>query len=908
MIHYLRTLAARLRGLFGNRKSDQELDGEIETHLRLLIERYVRQGMTEADAASAARRQFGNVTLLQEEYREMRGIRVIDSLIQDLRYGMRMLLRHKGFTSVAILSLALGIGANTAIFSLADALLWRGLPMANHDRLFIVKRGGGTSSTFSYPDYVDYRNRNQVFKRLAAYSITTLAFGDGERSEVVLGESVTGNYFDVLGVPMARGRAFTPEEDRTPGTHPVAVVSYDFWQRRFGGDPHLVGKTLTFNNQGFTVIGIAVAGFVGASVPIRAEVWVPMMMRAMGKPGGAPELNDRQAELLDAVAQLKSGVSREQAEAELETTNRQLQQAYPAPNRFNEDAAAFQQSRRMWLAPARGTFIQKLRRMVSQAAMLATAVACLVLLIACANVANLLLARGAGRRKEIAIRLAIGAGRIRLIRQLLTESLLLALAGGAVGLLLAFWINQLLMSLQPPWPPPFDFKADLRLDGRVLGFTLLLSMLTGVVFGLAPAWAATKPDVIPALKDETRTSDGRRRFALRNLLVVAQVALSLVLLIAAGLFIRSLQQVRAIDPGFDTNNGLVMTFDLGRQGYSEERGRQFYQQIIERLESMPGLRSMTVADYFPVGWKALGTPITIEGQPSHADAQPIIAMRQHIGLRYFETTGTPLLRGRDFAAWDTASSERVVIINETLARRYWPNIKDVGEVVGRRIRIGRNPDEPWSVIVGVAGDCKYFYFGIGEAQHEAIWTPIAQNYAASFQMLVRVTAEAPGVASAIRREVAALDSNLPVQNIMTLHEQVSLWLWPSEIGAGLVSALGSIGLLLAAIGLYGVMSYAVTQRTREIGIRMALGAQARDVLGVIIGQGMRLTLVGVAIGLTAAWALTRLVASLLYGVSVRDPLTFAGVPLVLAAVAWLACYIPARRATKVDPLQALRDE
>jgi len=723
---------------------------------------------------------------------------------------------------------------------------------------------------------------------------------------VVLGELVTGNFFDVLGVPMAKGRAFAPEEDRTPGAHPVAVVSYGFWQRRFDGDPLLVGKTVTFNNLSFTVIGIAAPGFTGASVPMRAEVWVPMMMRAMGKPGGAPELNDRHAETLWAVGQLRAGVSRERAEAELETINRQMQQAYPALNRFNVDAAAFQQSRRITLAPAQGTSIPSLRRMVSQAATLATAVACLVLLIACANVANLLLTRGTARHKELAIRLAVGAGRPRLIRQLLTESLLLALAGGLAGLLLAFWINQLLMSLQPPFPPPMEFKADLRLDGRVLGFALLLSTLTGGIFGLVPAWAATRPDVALALKDAKRTNVGRQRFALRNLLVVAQVALSLVLLIGAGLFIRSLRQVQAIDPGFDTANGLVMSFKLGLQGYDEERGRRFHQQLVERLENIPGVSAVTTADHFPLGFMGMAAPITIEGQAPPSNGQPIIASRQHVGLRYFETMGIPLLRGRVFTAFDTASSERVVMVNQTLARRRWPNSKDIGEVIGRRIRIGLEPTAPWSVIVGVAGDCKYF--GLGEDQREGMWTPLAQNYAASFQVLVRTMAEAPAIASAIRREVAMLDSNLPVQNIMTLREQVGLWLWPSEMAAGLVTALGLLGLLLAAIGLYGVMSYAVAQRTREIGIRIALGAQPRDVLGIIVGHGLKLTLAGVAIGLAASWSGMRLLGSLLYGVSARDPITFLAVPLVLTAVAWLACYVPARRAMRLDPMIALRHE
>jgi predicted permease len=412
--------------------------------------------------------------------------------------------------------------------------------------------------------------------------------------------------------------------------------------------------------------------------------------------------------------------------------------------------------------------------------------------------------------------------------------------------------------------------------------------------------------VVPALKDETGTSDGRRRFSLRSLLVVAQVALSLVLLIGAGLFIRSLRHAQAIDTGFDTDNGLVMTLDLGLQEYSEERGRQFYRQLAERLAATPGVRSITIADNLPLGFIGMLGQISIEGQPSPADGPPIMAARQRIGLRYFETTGTPLLRGRDFTARDTASSERVVIVNETLARRHWPNLKDIGEVIGRRIRIGPDPNAPWSVIVGVAGDCKYF--GLGEEQQSGVWEPLAQTYAPSFQALARTATETLNIAAALRREVAALDPNLPIQSITTLRDQVGLHLWSARMIAGLTTALGGLGLLLAAVGLYGVMSYAVARRTREIGIRMALGAQARDMLRMVIGQGLRLTLAGVAIGLAAALAVARLVANLLYGVSARDPITFIVVPLALAAVAWLACYVPARRATKVDPLGALRHE
>jgi predicted permease len=539
---------------------------------------------------------------------------------------------------------------------------------------------------------------------------------------------------------------------------------------------------------------------------------------------------------------------------------------------------------------------------------LATVVAGIVLLIACANVANLLLSRGAARHKEIAIRLAMGAGRLRIIRQLLTESLLLAFLAAAAGTLLAFLLNQLLMSVQPALPPPMAFRVDLRMDGRALGFTLMLSILTGVIFGLAPAWAATKPDLVPALKDEPGTSGRRQWFSLRNSLVVAQVALSLVLLICAGLFIRSLRNSQSIDPGFDTSNGLVMTLDLGMLGYDKERGQQFYQRLAERLAATPGVRSTTIANHFPLGFDGgmMGASISIEGQPPPADGRQIFAIRQNIGLRYFETMGIPLLRGRDFTDQDTISSERVVIINETMARRHWPNLKDTGEVIGRRIRIGPGQNAPWSAIVGVAGDCKINW--LREEKRDGIWAPIAQNYTRSFQALARMNAEDAGAISLLRREVAALDPNLPIKFIVPLREHVGIQLWLAEMSAWLLTALGSLGLLLAAIGLYGVVSYSVAQRTREIGIRMALGAQARDLLKMVIRHGMRLTLTGMAIGLAAALAMTRMIANLLYGVTATDPVTFAGVAAFLIGVALLACYLPARRATKIDPISAVRHE
>jgi predicted permease len=496
---------------------------------------------------------------------------------------------------------------------------------------------------------------------------------------------------------------------------------------------------------------------------------------------------------------------------------------------------------------------------------------------------------------------------------LLTESLLLALLAAAGGLILAFWINQLLMSLQLPLPgASVATEVDLRLDGRVFGFALMLSVLTSLIFGLAPAWAATKLDVVSALKDEPGMSGRRKWLSLRNSLVVAQITTSLTLLSGAGLSTRSLRNIQNMDLGFDTGNGLVMTLDLGRLKYDKERGLQFYTQFIERLATTPGVRSITIANHLPLdtGWGF--TNISIEGQPPVADGRPMNAVQQNIGLRYFGTMGIPLLRGRDFTAQDTASSERVVIINETMARRHWPNLNDIGEVIGQRIRIGSDleqrlhigsdQDAKLTTIIGVAVDTKTY--GL---KYDGMWTPISQNFSPSFQALVRTNAEETSTVPALRREVAALDPNLPIK-IITLREHIRSHTRAAEMFAGLLTSLGGVGLLLTAIGLYGVMSYAVAQRTREIGIRMSLGARAPDVLKMIIRHGMRLTLAGMAIGLVAALAIMSVVRNLFYEVSAHDPITFVVVLLALSAVALLACYVPARRATKVDPLAALRHE
>jgi putative ABC transport system permease protein len=909
---WLRLIYSRLYGLLRKDRIEQEMDDEMRFHLLMRTRENIERGMRPDDAELQARRRFGNVGRIKDLARDIKGGGFMETLLQDLRYGARMLLKRKGSTAIAVLSLALGIGAHTALFSLADAFLWRALPGVDNDRLFTLVRGDGFPPS-SYPDYIVYRDRSQSLAGLAAYEPVTLAFGNKERSRLAAGELVTGNFFEVLGVAMSQGRAFLPDEDRTPGAHPVVVLSHDFWVSEFGGDPQLIGKTVTLNNQSFTVIGVAKPGFAGISNPLPAEFWIPMMMQAVAKPNVPPALTVRSVGLW-LIGSLKEGVSREQAEAELNVINHQLLQEYPPSEEV--DSLDSWRTLPLSLAPAQGTLFTALRIRMAVTITLAMVLAWMVLLIGCANVANLLLARGAMRYKEIALRLAVGAGRLRLIRQLLTESLLLALLAAASGLILAFWINQLLMSIQLPLPgASVATEWELRLDGRVFGFALMLSVLTSLIFGLAPAWAATKLDVVSALKDEPGMSGRRKWLSLRNSLVVAQIATSLTLLSGAGLSTRSLRNLQNMDLGFDTGNGLVMTLDLGRLKYDKERGLQFYTQFIERLATTSGVRSIIIADHLPLdtGWGF--TNISIEGQPPVADGRPMNAVRQNIGLRYFGTMGIPLLRGRDFTAQDTASSERVVIINETMARRHWPNLKDIGEVIGQRIRIGSDLEQRFRIgsdqdakfaklttIIGVAVDTK-----TNGLKYDGMWTPISQNFSPSFQALVRTNAEETSTVPALRREVAALDPNLPIK-IITLREHIHSQTRGAEMIAGVLISLGGVGLLLTAIGLYGVMSYAVAQRTREIGIRISLGARAPDVLKMIIGHGMRLTFAGMAIGLVAALAIMRVVRSLFYEVSAHDPITFVAVPLALSAVALLACYVPARRATKVDPLAALRHE
>jgi predicted permease len=811
----------------------------------------------------------------------------MQTLWQDLRFGARMLFKQPGFTLIAVVTLSLGLGANTAIFSLVNTVLLRPLPIPQPERVFEItplQKGADVGAT-SYPLYKDLRDRNQVLEGLAAYRFVPLSLSQNGNNERLWGYLVSGNYFDLLGVRAAQGRMFTQEEDRTPGAHPVAVLSYGYWQRRFGGDPNLVGRTITINNHSFTVVGIAPPEFNGTVLIFSPEIYAPINMAKQIEPG-EDWLESRGSGVLQTIGRLKPQVTAAQAKAALDALMAQLGPAYPGYENF-----------RFSLTPP-GLIVPMLRNATLGFAGVLLGVVSLVLLIACTNLANLLLARSARRRKEIAVRLALGATRFRLVRQLLTESALLAVMGGAVGALLAWWLVELAMAFKPP--VDFALTIDLRMDWRVLVFTLGVSLLTGVLTGLAPALQATKPDLIPALKDETSLG-GYRRARLRSALVVAQVALSLVLLAGAGLIVRSLQQVQTVGPGFDIEHTVTASVDLNLQGYDEARGVAFQKQLLARIEALPGVRAASYTGNLPLNLDRSSDTFYVEGQPFTRQSDLPEILVTSVWPRYFETMDIPLLAGRDFTTRDGGERARVAIVNESFARRYWPGQSAVGKRFSED-----GPNNPFWEIIGVVKDSKYF--SLGEDSQPFVYFPMMRDYDGAIALVVRASGEPQSLLNALRHEVRQLDANLPVYDAKTMREHMRLSLFPLRTGAWVAGSFALLALGLAGLGIYGVMSYATEQRTREIGIRMALGAQGGDVLRLVIRQGLRLALIGLALGLAGALALTRLMTSVLYGVSATDALTFAGVTLVLALVVVLACWIPARRATRVDPLVALRCE
>ena len=811
---------------------------------------------------------------------------------KDISYAVRSLLKRPGFVSIAVITLALGIGANTAIFSLVNAVLLRSLPVERPGEIVSVAvRGKDDSmSAFSYPNYRDFRDRNEALSGLLVYRFVPLSLSRSGANERVWGFEVSGNYFDVLGVKAIKGRTFLPEEDKTPLSHPVAVVSYESWQRRFGGDPDLVGKDVLLNNHAFKVIGITPEGFKGTEMIYTPEMWLPASMMAWVEPG-ADWLDDRNTRNFFAIGRLKPGSDVQRAEASLNLLSLQLAKEYPDTN----------EGMSIRVVPP-GFILPDLRGAVVNFTWVLMAAVALVLLVTCTNLAGLMLARATDRRREIAIRLAMGANRWRLIRQLLTESVLLSLVGGIAGILLAVWIIQLILAFKPPID--FPLSLDITVDWRVLLFSLGVSLLAGAIFGLAPALQATKPGLSQALR-ETSAQGGASRTRLRSVLVVAQIAISLVVLISAGLVVRTLLQLQTMNPGFDPQNALTMSFDLGLQGYDRQRGRQFYRQLSERVQTLPGVKSAAVSSYIPLSLNYNSRNIFVEGQPAERGENVPLAMNASAGPRYFETMRTPLVHGREFTEQDQDGAELVAVVNEAFVRRLMTSVNSSSEAIGKRISFG-SAGGPFIRIVGVAKEGKYF--NIAEDPRPFIWTPMAQDYSSSGILTVRTDGSPEPLLAAVRKEVQALDPNLPLFDVKTLTEHMRFALFPARVAASVLGVFGLVALLLSAIGIYGITSYTVAQRTHEIGIRLALGAQLSDVLSLVLRHGLKLTIIGAAIGLFGAYLATRAITSVLYGVSATDPLTFGVVSVLLIGVALLACYVPSRRATKVDPLIALRSE
>ena len=830
---------------------------------------------------------------------------LVSTVLQDLKFGVRLLAKTPGFTVIAALSLALGIGANTTIFTLINAVLLNPLPVEDPSQLvsvYVTDERNRDAAGFGFlqlssANFKDLRDKNEVFTDMTAHQgiPMNISGGSGEPQQV-FGEIVTGNFFTVLGARPLIGRGFLPDEDAKPGEKRVCVLGYGLWQQRFGSDRTILGRDIDLNGRKFTVVGVMPKGFKGTNAIGAPALWVPYMTYRETTAGFLLEMlqpGNRRGLVFDVTGRLKPGVTVTEAEANLKTLARQLAEEYPNDNR----------GRSVILVPlAQSAINPGIRGNLVMAGGLLMTIVGLVLLIACANVANLLLARAAVRQKEIAVRLSLGASRRRLIMQLLTEGTLLSLVGGGAGLLLAYWAQGFLWSFRPPF---LEADAiDLHPDARVLLFTVGVSLVTAVLFGLAPAIQASRPDLVVELKEKSSAPAGSsRRFSLRNLLVASQVALSLVALVGAGLFLRSLQSAQKIHPGFDVNHLATVTFDLGGQGYTEQRGQQFQVRALERAASIPGVRAASLASTIPLFAGGFSRTVFLEGQDSSDRRAGRLVQITVTSPKFFETMGIPLMRGRTLLATDQPNTPNVVVINETMAKRFWPN----QDAIGRRFKFFGQ--DFFNQVVGIAKDSKYNF--IGEDPTPYIYQAATQVYQPTVSLIVK--ADNPGAAlGTLRREVQQLDPNLPLTAVFTLKDIFDQSLWPPRMAASLLLTFAALSLVLAMIGIYGVMAYAVTQRTREIGIRMALGASGGEVLRTVIAHGLRLTAIGVAAGLALSFAGARLAASalgtLLINVNPTDVATFVVVPVVLSLVALGACYFPARRATRIDPVVALRYE
>ncbi|HEV8428826.1 MAG TPA: ABC transporter permease [Pyrinomonadaceae bacterium] len=873
----LSDLLRRWRALTHKDELDQELDEEMQFHLERDIERNVKDGMSNEEARYAALRSFNRLEQSKEECRNARGVGRIEDVLRDVTYSLRVLLKSYGFTIVVVLTLALGIGANTAIFSFANGILLRPLPYPQSDRLVVLDEMAlkqGISIGVAYPNFLDWREQNRVFEGVAThYGTSRFSMTLGGQPTEIRGSRVSYGLFEVLHVWPLLGRTFTLSEDR-PEEDNVVILGYDLWQRNFGGDSKIIGQKVVVSSRSRTVIGVMPRGF---RFPEASDLWVPLAFTT--------KIYTRNDHGLEAIARLKDGVSVAQAQTEMNNLALRIKEQNPVTNEG--------------LGVSTTSLHDNLSGNYRDGLLILLGVVGCVLLVACVNVANLMLARATARQKEFALRAALGASRWRIMRQLILESLLLALAGGILGFVLSIWALRLLLTAIPIDLP---FWMNFSLDLRVLGFTLAITLLTGLIFGVVPALQTSRVDLNDTLKEGGRGNSGLRSRA-RNLLVVAEIAMSLVLLVGAGLMVQSFLRLRQVNIGLNTKNVLTATLVLPRPKYDEDQSAAFFKQLMQQVQSLPGVESASATKTLPLAGNTWGRGITVEGFPVASAGQAAEVQHTVVTPGYFRTMGISLMAGRDFNDSDAKGAPDVTIIDERLARQYWPN----ESALGKRVRFGPPADnEPWHTIVGVVSAVRHQR--VQEETRPSVYMPHQKIPVTGLTLVARTSSNPHDFVAALRREVAQLDRDLPISEVATMDEVVSESIWQPRLYAMLFAVFASGALLLALIGIYGVMAFLVQARTHEIGIRMALGASARDVFRLIVGRGMKLTAVGVVIGVGGAIALTRLMHSLLFNTSATDPFTFVLISLLLSLAALLACYIPARRAAKVDPLIALRYE
>src|SRR6266849_244986 len=889
MREFFGTFIRRVMALFRRRRLEDDLDEELRSHLEMAVERNLGKGMSAEDARREALRSFGGVEQTKENYRDQRGLPMIETTLQDLRFGLRMLRRSPGFSLLAILCLTLGIGANAAVFSWVEGILFRPYPLVSHQEQLLAltgtARGESGPTGISWPDLLDLERSSTLIDSFIVNKIMGTTLSVGDRAERMTGSIVSANYFDAIGVHPILGRGFESGEDVGRNAHPVTVISYQLWKGKYKRDPQIIGKTERLNGVIHTIVGVEPEGFYGTFVGWAMQFWVPASMEEIFEAGGY-KLEDRGARWIEAYVRLKPGVTREQGQQEISAVAKRLEADYPDTNRGRGIELW-----PLWQTPFNnaGTLLPTLEIML--------AVVVFVLLIACANVGNLLLVRSFARRHEMTVRLAIGAGRGRLLKQLLTEGLILSAFGAAGGLLVAHWCRHALVLLFPA-RAGVAMHLPGEIDWRVLALSAGVCLIATLLLGLVPAMQIGKLDLAGTLKAESAGVVGSRgRAWVRSSLVLVQVSLSFVLLVGAALLLQSLQRIRTASPGFSTHGVLFTAVDLVSAGYDAQRAQNFQDELINRVKALPGVESATFARATPLGYGSYSsTRIAMDGYQPPPEEQPTVEYNE-VGPDYLATMGIPLISGREFTRADDEKAALVAIVNETMAARYWRGRNPIGE----RVQVkGR-----WMQVVGVAKDSKYE--SVREAPKPFFYVPLRQNFARGAGLHMRTPLSPETMAKALGREVHALDGNLALFEVISLQEQLDRSTSPQKVAVTLVGTLGRLALLLATIGLYGVMSYAVSQSTRELGLRMALGAGASNLLRLVLARGLALTASGVALGAAVELGLTRLLGNLLYKVSPRDPLAFGSALAVMTVAALAACFLPAWRATRTDPARALRD-